>query len=194
MSGTPSLAARIRRPGNGCSGRTFTFRWPSRRAARSLPDTELGVISRRFSSTSFAGCKVCSDDVLRNGASTRFVGAATQAIALSELVRQYVQGIRFIHLQPLTEEQVVKAIVAYLNVAVATSHELMQYIDLHFYVLRIEVMSAMRELAGQAVKERNPHAERISLRWQVLQESRRLVEQGTWDPTLAQLRAAGSIT
>jgi hypothetical protein len=155
-------------------------------------ETVLSVVSRRFGSRSLAGYKVQSDDVFRNGTSAMLFGPADRAADLARFKIQLFDSVRFVHTGALTEDQVKQAVLQYLNVGAQTGGDLFLYLDRHFYVMRNDVMEIVRILAGQAEKEGHPSAPRSTSRWKVLQEARKLADEGDWDRTLADLRASGS--
>ena len=89
-----------------------------------------------------------------------------------------MESVRFVHLTPLSEEQVQKAVASFANVDAATGRDLFLYLDCHFYVLRNDVMDTFRILTHQAEKEGHPGAPRLTPRWEVLKEARRIVSAG----------------
>jgi hypothetical protein len=155
-------------------------------------ETILTVLSKRFGSRTMAGYKVKSDDVFRNGVSAMLFGPVGRAADLTRFKTQLFDSVRFVHDGALTEDQVQEAVLQFLNIGAKTGGDLFLYLDRHFYVMRNDVMEVVRVLAGQAEKEGHPSAPRSTSRWKVLQDARKVADEGDWDQTLADLRASGT--
>jgi hypothetical protein len=154
-------------------------------------ETVLGVVSRRFTSQTMSGFKARSDDVYRNGVSGRLFGPKEHAANLSTFKEAIFASVRFVHQGVLTEEQVRKAVVGFVNVEAGTIGDLYRYLDRHFYVMRDDVMEVFGTFTRQVEKEGHPGAARATACWDVLQKARRAADEGTWDRTLAGVRGSG---
>jgi hypothetical protein len=150
----------------------------------------LGIHSRFFAAQppSRVGYKVTLYDVLGNGASGRVSGPADRAADLDLLLAQIADCVQFVHLEPLDEGQVRKAVLALLNLDADTKADVLLFIDRHYYLMRLEVMQTVDAITRQLVNDKEAAAEKAMILSDALKEARALVDAGEWDRYLAPLR------
>jgi hypothetical protein len=152
--------------------------------------TVLDAEFRSFASTSYTGYKITVNDEFRNGASAKTTGPTIRTRALWRFVTRVADSIRFVHLEALTEEQVIAIATAFFNVGASTGSELFLYIDRHFHVMRNDVMEVVQAVSSQMEVEGHPGVQRSKSRWEVLQQARQIADKGDWGRTIADLRKA----
>ena len=156
--------------------------------------TRLGVDSRFFADQppSRVGYKVTLYDVFGNGASGRLSGPAGRAADVDLLLAQIAACVQFVHLDPLDDEQVRKAVLALLNLEAGSTTDVALFIDRHYYLMRLEVMQTVDLIASQLVKDRHEAAERATIICNALKEARALVDAGEWETAVLALRPGPS--